>query len=148
MKLFATLFALVAVAGLAGADEKAKFDAAKLVGKWKFTEGTKSGMKVDEKNLAAEVTIDKDTITIKGSGDEKHVMAYKIDATKSPAEISLEGKEGPSMGTKGDGIIALDGDTLKLAYTTNIPGFDGKKPTKFESTADNKAFYFVLKKVK
>ena len=148
MKLFGTLFALVAAAGLAAADEKAKFDASKLVGTWKFTEGTKSGMKVDEKNLAAEVTIDKDTITIKGAGDEKHVMGYKIDATKSPAEITMEGKEGPSMGTKADGIIALDGDTLKLAYTTNIPGFDGKKPTKFESAKDDKAFYFVLKRVK
>ena len=147
MKLLGTLFALVAFAGLAAADEKDKLDASKLVGKWKFTEGTKSGMKVDEKNLAAEVTIDKDTITIKG-GDMTHVMGYKVDATKSPAEITMEGKEGPAMGSKADGIIALDGDTLKLAYTTNIPMFDGKKPTKFESAKDDKAFYFVLKRVK
>jgi uncharacterized protein (TIGR03067 family) len=147
MKLLGTLFALVAVTGLVSAEEKAKFDASKLVGKWKLTEGTKSGMKVDEKNLAGEVTIDKDAITIQG-GDMKHVMAYKIDATKSPVEITMEGKEGPSTGSKADGIIALDGDTLKLAYTTNIPGFDGKRPTKFESTKDDKAFYFVMKRVK
>ena len=77
-----------------------------------------------------------------------HVMGYKLDTSKSPVEISMEGKEGPAKGSTADGILSLDGDTLKLAYTTNIPGFDGKKPTKFESTADNKAFYFVLKKVK
>jgi uncharacterized protein (TIGR03067 family) len=145
MKLLGTLFTLVVVAGLASAADK--FDPPKLAGKWKFTEGTKAGMKVDEKNLAAEVIIDKDTVTIKGS-DMTHVMSYKLDTTKSPVEITMEGKEGPAMGSKADGIIALDGDTLKLAYTTNIPGFDGKKPTKFESTADNKAFYFVLKKAK
>ena len=145
MKLVGSLFTLVVVAGLASAADK--FDPAKLTGKWKFTEGTKAGMKVNDTGLAADVTIDKDKITIKG-GDMTHVMEYKLDTTKTPVEISLEGKEGPALGSKADGIIELDGDTLKLAYTTNIPGFDGKKPTKFESTADNKAFYFVLKRAK
>ena len=60
----------------------------------------------------------------------------------------MEGKEGPAAGTKAEGIVALDGDTLKLAYTTNIPEFDGKRPEKFESTKDNKAFYFVMTKEK
>jgi len=145
MKFVGSLFTLVAVAGLASAADK--FDPAKLAGKWKFTEGTKAGTKVEAKNLEADVTIDKDTVTIKGA-DMTHVMSYKLDTTKTPVEISLEGKEGAATGSKADGIIELDGDTIKLAYTTNIPGFDGKKPTKFESTADNKAFYFVLKRAK
>jgi uncharacterized protein (TIGR03067 family) len=63
-------------------------------------------------------------------------------------QIDMEGDEGPAKGFKAEGIIALDGDTLKLAYSTNIPGFDGKRPEKFESTKDNKAFLFLMKKAK
>ena len=147
MKLVCSLFALVAFVGMVSAEDKPKFDAAKLEGKWKFTEGAKSGAKVDAKNLESEVTITKDTFTIKG-GDDKHVMSFKIDTTKSPIQIDMEGKEGASAGTKAEGIIELDGDTIKLAYGTNIPGFEAKRPGKFESTADNKAFYFVMKRAK
>jgi uncharacterized protein (TIGR03067 family) len=62
----------------------------------------------------------------------------------------MEGKEGPAAGAKAEGIVSLDGDTLKLAYTTTIAGsgFDGKRPTKFETTKDSKSLYFVLKKDK
>jgi uncharacterized protein (TIGR03067 family) len=146
MKVFATLFALVAVSGLTFGEEK-KFDAEKLVGKWKFTEGTKAGEKVEAKNLESEVTITKDTVTIKDA-TQTHVMKYKVDASKSPIQIDFEGEEGPAKGFKAEGIISLDGETLKLAYSTNIPGFDGKRPEKFESTKDNKAFLFVMKKAK
>jgi uncharacterized protein (TIGR03067 family) len=148
MKLFATFCALVAFAGLAVAEEKKaapKFDAEKLVGKWKFTEGMKSGEKVEAKNLeGSDVTITKDSITIEGGG-EKHVMKFKIDASKSPVQIDMDGEEGPAKGTKAEGIIAIDGDTIKLAYATNFPGLEGKRPEKFESTKDNKSFYFVMK---
>jgi uncharacterized protein (TIGR03067 family) len=150
MKLFAAAVALVAVAGFATAEEgkaKPKFDAEKLVGKWKFTEGTKSGAKVDAKNLESDVTITKDAFTIEGGG-EKHVMKFKIDASKSPVQIDMEGDEGPAKGFKAEGIIAIDGDTIKLAYATSIPGFEGKRPEKFESTKDNKAFLFIMKKAK
>ena len=147
MKVFATLFALVAVSGLAFAEEKPKFDAQKLVGKWKFTEGTKSGEKVDAKALESEVTFTKDTVTLKDP-TQTHVMKFKIDATKKPIQVDFVGEEGPAKGFKAEGIISLKGDTLTLAYATNIPGFEGKRPEKFESTKDNKAFLFVMKKTK
>jgi len=147
MKLFVAAMSFVVFAGFAVAEEKKKFDPASIQGKWTFTGGTKAGTKVEEASLKAEVTITKDTITIKDPS-EVHVMAFKLDVTKSPIEINMEGKEGPAKGTMGEGIIEIDGDTLKLAYSTNIPGFDGKRPTKFESTKDNKAFLFTLKKAK
>ena len=146
MKVLGTLFALVAVAGLSSAEEK-KFDASKLEGKWKITEGMKNGEKVKDDNLKADIIITKDTVTIKAP-DMTHVMSYKLDTSKSPVHIDMEGKEGPAAGTKGEGIIEVDGDTLKLAYTTNIPGFDGKRPEKFDAPKDSKAFYFVMKKEK
>ena len=52
MKVLGTLFALVAVAGLTSAEEK-KFDAAKLEGKWKITEGRSRGQRSRSQNLKA-----------------------------------------------------------------------------------------------
>lgn len=149
MKLFAAALAVCFCAGFGVSEEKEKkkFDPASIVGKWKTTEGMKNGEKVSDDNLKGEVTIAKDTITIKGN-DETHVMEYKIDATKSPMEINMKGKDGPAKDFTAEGIIEVDGETIKLAYTTNIPGFDGKRPTKFEAPKDSKAFYFVMKKAK
>jgi uncharacterized protein (TIGR03067 family) len=142
MKLLGTLFALVAVAGLVSAEEK-KFDAAKMEGKWKMTSGTKAGDKLEAKNIEGEVIIDKEKITIKGA-DMTHVMAFKLDAAKTPVQIDMEGKEGPASGLKTEGIIALDGDKLTLAYA--LP--EGKRPEKFESTKDNKAMLIVMERAK
>jgi uncharacterized protein (TIGR03067 family) len=142
MKLFSTLCALVAVAGLATAEEK-KFDAAKMEGKWKMVSGTKAGDKLEAKSLEGDVTIDKEKFTIKG-GDMTHVMAFKLDTSKTPVQIDMEGKEGPSKGFNAEGIIQLDGDKLTLAYA--LP--EGKRPEKFESTKDNKAMVIVMERVK
>ena len=73
-------------------------------------------------------------------------MAYKIDATKKPVEIDITITEAPfkeAVGSKAAGIVAIEGDTLKLIY---IEG--ATRPKTFESTAENKAHYFVLKKAK
>lgn len=142
MRVVGTLFALVAVAGLASAEEK-KFDAAKVEGKWKMVAGTKAGTKLEGKTLEAEVTIDKDKITIKAP-DMTHVMAYKLNTGKAPVQIDMEGKEGAATGLKTEGIVSLDGDKLTLAYA--LP--DGKRPEKFESTKDNNAMLIVMERVK
>jgi|SRR5262245_11614821 len=142
MKLFSTLCALVAAASLAAAEEK-KFDAAKMEGKWKMVSGTNNGNKIDGKSLEGEVTIDKEKFTIKGA-DMTHVMAYKVNADKSPVQIDMEGKEGPAAGLKTEGIIALDGDKLTLAYA--LP--EGKRPEKFESAKDSKTMLIVMERVK
>ena len=58
--------------------KEAKFDAAKLVGTWNYTSGTKGGEKVVGDSLKADVVITKDTITLKGGPDMTFVIAYKI----------------------------------------------------------------------
>jgi uncharacterized protein (TIGR03067 family) len=138
--------ALLAVAAFATADEKkeAAFDAAKLVGDWTYVEGTRAGEKIDKERLEAKVTIKKDELHIPAGPDMKFVMAYKIDTTKSPAAIDMDIKDGPVKEGKAVGIIALDGDTLKLCYDP----MGAKRPEKFESTKDNGAFYFVLKRAR
>jgi uncharacterized protein (TIGR03067 family) len=148
MKTLAPLCLLLCVAA-AVADEAAKkdakFDADKLVGQWTYTEGTRAGDKVDKERLAGTVKFTKDTVTIPAGPNEKFTIAYTIDAKASPATIDLEIKDGPIKEGKGQGIIAIEGDVLKFCY---VPEGSGKRPTKFESTKDNGAFYFVLKREK
>lgn len=144
MKLFASLCAAVLVAAPAlGEEKKADFDASKLEGKWKMVSGEKFGTKVNEQSLAGEVTITKDTITIKG-GDETHMMKFKLDPKASPVAIDMEGTEGPAKGLKSEGIIELKGDELKLCYGMPME----KRPTTFGTKKGDKNLYFVLKRAK
>jgi uncharacterized protein (TIGR03067 family) len=153
MKTLTTLgVALVAVALAAGAEEKtdkkdAVLDPAKLVGEWAYVSGTRAGEKVDQERLAGKITITKDQIEIPAGPDAKFIIAYKINTKASPATIDMDIKDGPVKEGKALGIVSLKGDELQLCYV-NIDGEDAKRPAKFESTKDNKAFYFTLKRAK
>ena len=144
MKLFASFCALAFTAApVLGEEKKAEFDASKFEGKWKMTAGEKFGDKVDAKAMEGEVTINKDTIIIKGN-DMTHMMKYKLDTKASPVAISMEGTEGPAKGFKAEGIVEVKGDELKLCYA--MP--DEKRPTSFGTKKGDKNLYFVMKRVK
>lgn len=121
----------------------AKFDAAKLVGKWQYVSGVKNGEKIAEENLKDPVTITKDKITLKGK--ELFVFKYTIDAAKKPVAIELEMLESPfGAGAKAAGIIELKGDELRLCYAA----MGGAAPKDFEAKKDSTAHLFVLKRAK
>jgi len=125
-----------------GADDKdSKIDAAQLVGDWTYVSGVKAGEKVSPDNLKNKVVITKETLTL--TGDQKFVMKYELDTSKKPVVVKLKMTESPfGAGAEAIGIIALEGKELKLCYDP-----EGKKaPEKFESTKENKAHCFVLKK--
>jgi len=146
MKYLASLVLSLFVVAVVGSEEKKEaLDPAKLVGDWTYVSGVKAGEKVAKDTLAAKVTFNKDTVFVPVAGtDMKFTMAFKIDAKESPATIDMDIKDGPVKEGKALGIIAIDGDDMKLCYT-----FEGaKRPTKFESTKENKAHYFVLKRAK
>lgn len=145
MNLLKSLIATLVVIALAGADAPKKFDAAKLEGTWKYTSGAKYGEKVAEDRLAGDVVITKDTFTMPAGPDMKFVMEYKLDASKTPAHIDFSIKDGPVKEGKAEGIIEINGDELKLCY--GVVG-TAKRPEKFESTAENKAHLFTLKRAK
>jgi uncharacterized protein (TIGR03067 family) len=130
-----------------GEEKKAKFDATKLVGTWKYTAGTKSGEKVAQESLAGEVVFTKDTITLPAGPDMKFVMGYKIVGEGSPAKIDMEIKDGPVKEGKAQGIISIEGEVLNLCYKPDM-GDGAKRPEKFESNKDNGNFLFELKKAK
>lgn len=148
MKVIGSLCLGLVVVALAAADDQDKkgaIDPAKLAGQWTYVSGVRNGEKVDKDHLTSTVTVSKETFTLPtGEGQPPFVIAYKINAKASPATIDMEIKDGPVKEGKAEGIIALNGDELKICYTPS----PGKRPTKFESTADSNAFYFVLKRKK
>ncbi len=131
-----------------GAEDKksdAKFDAAKLVGKWEYVSGVKNGEKVAEENLKDQViTITKDKITLKGK--ELFVFKYELDTEKKPVGIKLEMLESPfGAGAKSAGVIELKGDQVRLCYAS---ADDATAPKTFEAKEGSKAHLFVLKRSK
>ncbi len=139
------VLALTVVATVGGEEKKpAAFDPAKLVGDWTYVAGDKAGETVPKDHLVGKVVFTKDGITVPAGPDAKFTMVYKLDLKATPTAIDIEIKDGPVKDGKAHGIIALDGDTLKLCYVDASE----KRPTKFESTKENKAFFFTLKRAK
>ena len=123
-------------------DKKPAFDAAKLVGDWEYKSGEKSGTKVEGESLKPKIKITKETLAV-GEGDMLFEFKYTLDTKANPVAIDLESTKSPIaglVGMKAKGIIAFDGDDVKLCYA---PG--GDRPTKFDGAKDH---YFVLKKAK
>ncbi len=149
--LYSLILALFAVAFVVGEEKKDAFDSAKLLGDWTYVSGTKAGEAVPKDHLAGKVVFTKDTITVPAGPDAKFVMTYKIDAKASPTAIDITIKESPvpdAKDTKAEGILVLEGDELKLCYVDASAKDRAKRPAKFESTKENKAFYFVFKRAK
>lgn len=134
----------LAVAACATAQDKpTKLDPAKLVGNYTITDGVKDGTKSPPENLKMlSVIIAKDTMTLKTpDGDFK--FQYSIDPSKMPAEIDLEILDGPiGKGAKSKGIIAIEGTTIKLAYSPD----EGARPKDFDCKKGSGAQGFTLKK--
>src|SRR5438105_14969791 len=93
------------------------FDAAKLVGTWKYLAGEKKGEKVEEARLKGQtVTITREAITLKGEAG-KFVMMYDLDTKKKPVTIKMVMTESPfGAGAKAVGIIELKGDQMRFCY--------------------------------
>lgn len=140
-----SLAVVLGFATLARADDK-KFDASKLEGKWTYVSGKKAGEASAKEALMGTVEITKDKFSIPGPEGKPMAVGYKLDAKDSPVKIDLEILDGMFKGSKAEGFIELKGDELKLCYAM-IMG-DTKRPTKLESTKDNGAFLFVLKRMK
>lgn len=144
IRVLAFGIALAFVANTTAQDkEKAKLDPAKLLGNYTFVDGVKDGTKTPADNLKTlSVVITKDNMILKTpDGDFK--FKYSIDVSKSPAEIELEILEGPvGKGAKSKGIIAMDGGTVKIAYSPD----EGTRPKDFECKKGSGAQGFTLKK--
>ncbi len=153
MLWFRTLAIVFAAAAAVSAEDKkpgedkkpAEFDAKALVGKWTLTSGMHAGEKkeVDKQKDPADISADK--ITLK-TPDATFEFKYTLDTKASPVAIDMEITEPEGFkGAKSKGIVAMDGDTLKLAYN---PKPDGDRPKDFKSDKDNGYHVYTMKKAK
>lgn len=139
LRFLAMILACGFGATLVAQDKKPeKLDPAKLLGKWKVSEGMKAGEKYEDKgNGVAEIAKDKITFA---EGEMKFVFSYKLDVEKSPVTVDLEILEPEALkGSKAPGIVKLEGGKFTLAYHPS----GGKRPEKFESTKENGVYLFV-----
>jgi uncharacterized protein (TIGR03067 family) len=143
-KTLAPLVLALLVVSHANSEEKAKgaIDPAKLAGDWKITSGMRGGEKISEMGMKTPIKISKEDFTL-GTGEQKFVIGYKLDAKAKPIAIDMSIKSGPVNEGKAIGIIAMDDGKLKLCYVVD-DGSGVKRPTKFESTKDNNAALFEL----
>lgn len=115
-------------------------DAAKLVGEWTYVSGEKDGTKLDKDHFAGQkVSFTDKEIKVSGPNGE-YDFSYKLDTTKQPVAIAMEMTAGGTGDSKTAGIIALDGNTMKLCY----PPRGGAAPTKFEAPSGSGLHCFVL----
>lgn len=121
-----------------------KLEKAKLVGTYEIVGGEKGGKKIEADRLKdAAVQIAANAITTFDK-DKKEVYAatYELDASRKPWRIAMIATITPvnGKGSKSDGLIEVDGNTVKLIYA--LPG--GRAPTQFKT--EEKQQMFVLKK--
>jgi len=143
MSLVRVLVALVAVGGAVAAQDKPAGDASPLAGKWKVTAGAKNGERMDESKLNEVAVFTKDKVTMK-TPDGAFEFTYTADAKATPMTVDMTVVK-PDMfkGAKALGIVKVTGTAMTLCYNAEK---DGKRPTIFQSSKDNKCFLFVLEK--
>jgi len=139
------LLTLALVFGVATAADDKKFDAEKMVGKWKLTGGKKAGSAVTDESKKGWYDITKDKFFIKGEdGKDMFVIEYTLDAKASPAAVDMKITKSPgdsANDSKGLGIVKVDGDKFEICYDP-----EGKKrPENFEG---EKAFWFTFERMK
>lgn len=133
------------VSASAGQDKAAKLDAAKLPGTYEFVSGLRDGDKVPEGNFkGTTLIVTKDAMELK-TPEGSFKFSYTVDASKTPATVDMEITDGPiGKGEKRKGVIALDGDMLKLAY--NAVGADA--PKDFDVKKGSMGHSFTMKRQK
>lgn len=137
------LFAGVAFWAMAGSNDEAAKEMAKVAGAWKV-----EVIQEDGKSPPAEV-VQSMTLIIKGEtwsflvGEKQEAAGtFTMDPEKKTIDrVDLEGKD---KGKEFHGIYEVDGDTFKACW-----GPAGKeRPTKFESKEGTGCEYDVLKRKK
>ena len=141
--LYAALMAgLVGFGGVVTADDKA---APKIEGTYTIVAGVKDGekAKVDQDGKPTPVVIDAKSIYL-GEKGKGFVISYKLSGATSPMKVEMKILEAPealaeAKGAQAYGLVAVKGDTLKLAYSVDKE----KQPTDFSG---KHGFAFELKK--
>ena len=147
--MFRTLICCVVVSGFvcvnaSSAQEATEtaFDAKQILGDWEYVSGMRGGEEVEKERLVGTVTVTEKTFTVPGGPGMTFLMEYELDIAQDPAHIDLTIKEGPAPEGSAQGLIKVENGQMTFCYDPT----GQKRPAAFESTEDNGAFMFVLKK--
>ena len=136
-------------AGLAQAQETGQKEqgvGAKLIGTYKLVSGNNGGKDIPKEHLNGQVRIAKDVMTTYDADHkEVYVVRYNIDREGEPARIAMtvtSSSRPGSVGTKGRGLVKVEGKKLTLIYDYKSEEF----PSDFEPKGDSQN-RFVMERI-
>jgi uncharacterized protein (TIGR03067 family) len=119
--------------------------ASEVVGTWSCSAATINGRVLPETSTKKlHLTITDTRYKTERDAEVLFDSTYRLDISKTPAHINMLGTEGDLRGKEAQGIIAMDGDTLKICYT--MPG--KPRPTTFASETNSEAQFVIWKREK
>jgi uncharacterized protein (TIGR03067 family) len=132
--------AILLLAGCATLNEQSM-----VVGRWRCLSATIDGKPVGEKKASElRLTITRDRYKTEDSKEVLFESVYSLDASTTPAHLSLTGTEGDLTGKKARGILEVSGDLLVLCYT--MP--EKPAPVAFQSPPGSGAYLTIWKREK
>lgn len=141
MKAFMITVALVVV-GACAAEKEIKVTS-RMTGTWSCVAATINGKPLADSTVKKLRLTTTDTCyKTERAGEVLFDSTYRLDTAKTPMHINMVGTEGDLAGKEAQGIIAMEGDTLKICYT--MPG--KPRPDSFASAANSEAYLIVWKR--
>jgi len=134
------------VLGAASAQETVSANVtAQMTGTWSCVNATINGKPLSESALKKlRLTMTETHYKTEREDEVLFDSTYRLDATKTPVQINMVGTEGDLIGKEAQGIIAVEGDTLKICYT--MPG--KPRPVSFASATNSEAYLIIWKREK
>lgn len=118
-----------------------------LLGTYTIVSGEENGEPVPAERIeGSKIRITPDIIVSTDKNDKEiYVAKFNIETGTKPWQIAMTMSGGPrgDRGEKADGIIMLEGDTVRLAYAAE----GGIVPTAFKTKAGAKQNLFILKRI-
>lgn len=118
-----------------------------LLGSYEIVSGEHEGTAVPADRIeGSRVRITAESIVTTGSdGKDIYVAKFNLATGSTPWKIAMTATGTPEggRGEEADGIIEVDGDTVRIAYAPE----GGVTPTEFKTVADSGQNLFVLERV-
>ena len=107
-----------------------------MIGTYKLVSGNNGGKDIPKEHLNGQVRIAKDVMTTyDAENKEVYVVRYNIDREGEPARIAMtvtSSSRPDAVGTKGRGLVKVEGNRLTLIYDYKSEEF----PSDFEPKGD------------
>jgi uncharacterized protein (TIGR03067 family) len=143
--LFAVALMLFAWEPARGQETAGASITAQMTGTWSCVSATINGKPLSESAVRKlRLTMTETCYKTERSDEVLFDSAYRLDATKAPVQINMVGTEGDLIGKEAQGIIAVEGDALKICYT--MPG--RLRPVSFASATNSEAYLIIWKREK